>query len=48
MKMGILADVHALAEAHDRLFPLSLAVEGTAQIGGIVTNRWWSAICSPC
>jgi FAD/FMN-containing dehydrogenase len=35
----ILADVQAAAEAVDRLFPLSLAAEGTARIGGnLATN----------
>ena len=35
----ILADLQAAAEAEDRLFPLSLAAEGTAQIGGnLATN----------
>lgn len=35
----ILADVQAAAEAADRLFPLSLAAEGTARIGGnLATN----------
>jgi len=35
----ILADVHAAAEEADRLFPLSLAAKGTAQIGGnLATN----------
>lgn len=36
---AILADVQAAAEDADRLFPLSLAAEGTAQIGGnLATN----------
>lgn len=36
---AILADVQAAAEAADRLFPLSLAAEGTARIGGnLATN----------
>ena len=35
----ILADVHAAAEKVDRLFPLSLAAKGSAQIGGnLATN----------
>ena len=35
----ILADVQAAAEAADRLFPLSLAAEGSARIGGnLATN----------
>ncbi len=35
----ILADVQSAAEAVDRLFPLSLAAEGSAQIGGnLATN----------
>lgn len=32
----ILADVQAAAEAEDRLFPLSLASEGSARIGGLL------------
>lgn len=32
----ILADVQAAAEAQDRLFPLSLASEGSARIGGLL------------
>lgn len=36
---AILADVQAAAEEADRLFPLSLAAEGTARIGGnLATN----------
>ncbi|MFW8594994.1 FAD-binding oxidoreductase [Cribrihabitans neustonicus] len=36
---AILADVQAAAEAADRLFPLSLAAEGSARIGGnLATN----------
>ncbi len=36
---AVLADVQAAAEAHDRLFPLSLAAEGTCRIGGnLATN----------
>ena len=36
---AILADVQSAAEAVDRLFPLSLAAEGTARIGGnLATN----------
>jgi FAD/FMN-containing dehydrogenase len=36
---AILADVQAAAEAADRLFPLSLAAQGTARIGGnLATN----------
>jgi len=35
----ILADIQAAAEAEDRLFPLSLAAEGSCQIGGnLATN----------
>jgi FAD/FMN-containing dehydrogenase len=35
----VLADVQAAADAADRLFPLSLAAEGTARIGGnLATN----------
>lgn len=35
----ILADVQAAAEAHQRLFPVSLGAEGTCQIGGIVSTN---------
>ena len=36
---SILADIQAEARRHDRLFPLSLAAEGTCQIGGnLATN----------
>nr|WP_163849954.1 FAD-binding oxidoreductase [Pseudooceanicola aestuarii] len=36
---AILADLHSAAEAHDRLFPLSIAAHGTARIGGnLATN----------
>jgi len=36
---ALLADVQAAAEAHDRLFPLSLAAEGSCRIGGnLATN----------
>lgn len=35
----ILADVQAAAEAADRLFPLSLASEGSATIGGLVSTN---------
>ncbi|MEM9549948.1 MAG: FAD-binding oxidoreductase [Pseudomonadota bacterium] len=36
---AILADVQAAARSHDRLFPLSLAAEGSARIGGnLATN----------
>lgn len=36
---SVLADVQAAAEAAERLFPLSLAAEGTARIGGnLATN----------
>jgi FAD/FMN-containing dehydrogenase len=35
----VLAEIQRLAAAHDRLFPLSLGAEGSAQIGGnIATN----------
>ncbi|MFD2262468.1 FAD-binding oxidoreductase [Lacibacterium aquatile] len=41
----ILADIQTAAEAHDRLFPLSLAAEGTCQIGGnISTNAGGTAV----
>ena len=36
---AILADVHAAAERAGRLFPLSLAAEGTAQIGGLLSTN---------
>ena len=36
---AILADVQAAAEGTDRLFPLSLASEGTAQIGGNLSTN---------
>lgn len=36
---AILADIHSAADAQDRLFPLSLASEGSARIGGnLATN----------
>ncbi|PVA05767.1 FAD-binding oxidoreductase [Thalassorhabdomicrobium marinisediminis] len=35
----ILADVQAVAEAADRLFPLSLASEGSARIGGLLATN---------
>ncbi|KAF0675793.1 FAD-binding oxidoreductase [Profundibacterium mesophilum] len=35
----ILADVHAAAAEHDRLFPLSLASEGSARIGGLLSTN---------
>jgi FAD/FMN-containing dehydrogenase len=36
---AILADVQAAAEAQDRLFPLSIASQGSARIGGnLATN----------
>lgn len=36
---AVLAEVQAAAAGHDRLFPLSLAAEGTARIGGnLATN----------
>lgn len=35
----ILADVHTAAEQVDRLFPLSLASEGSARIGGLVSTN---------
>ena len=41
----VLADVRARADEADRLFPLSLAAEGTAQIGGLVsTNAGGTAV----
>ena len=36
---AILADVHAAAEAVDRLFALSLASEGSARIGGLLATN---------
>ena len=35
----ILADVQQAADAHDRLFPLSLGSEGSCQIGGVVATN---------
>jgi FAD/FMN-containing dehydrogenase len=41
----VLADIQAAAEAHGRLFPLSLAAEGSAQIGGVLsTNAGGTAV----
>ncbi|MCG8547246.1 MAG: FAD-binding oxidoreductase [Alphaproteobacteria bacterium] len=41
----ILANIQAAAEAEDRLFPLSLAAEGTCQIGGnLSTNAGGTAV----
>lgn len=41
----VLADIQRLAEDHDRLFPLSLAAEGSAQIGGVLaTNAGGTAV----
>ncbi|MBV1926551.1 MAG: FAD-binding oxidoreductase [Rhodobacteraceae bacterium] len=36
---AILADVQVAAQQHDRLFPLSLASEGSAQIGGNLSTN---------
>ncbi len=36
---AILEDVHTAAEAHDRLFPLSIAAKGSARIGGILSTN---------
>ena len=36
---AILADVQAMAEAVDRVFPLSLASKGSAQIGGLLATN---------
>jgi len=36
---AVLADVQAAAQAADRLFPLSLAAEGTARIGGTLSTN---------
>jgi FAD/FMN-containing dehydrogenase len=36
---AVLADVRRAAEAVDRLFPLSLASEGTARIGGLLSTN---------
>src|SRR3546814_4759439 len=35
----ILSDVHAAAEAADRLFPLSLGAKGSATVGGLVSTN---------
>ena len=35
----VLADLHAAADAADRLFPLSLAAAGSCQIGGLVSTN---------
>jgi len=41
----ILADLQATAAQHDRLFPLSLAAEGSCQIGGnLATNAGGTAV----
>ena len=41
----ILADLQAAATQHDRLFPLSLAAEGSCQIGGnLATNAGGTAV----
>jgi FAD/FMN-containing dehydrogenase len=41
----ILADLQAAAAQHDRLFPLSLAAEGSCQIGGnLATNAGGTAV----
>jgi FAD/FMN-containing dehydrogenase len=41
----ILADLQAAASQHDRLFPLSLAAEGSCQIGGnLATNAGGTAV----
>ncbi len=41
----VLADVQAAADGVDRLFPLSLAAEGSAQIGGLIaTNAGGTAV----
>nr|WP_235890579.1 FAD-binding oxidoreductase [Martelella alba] len=43
----ILADVQKAAEAHDRLFPLSLGSEGSCRIGGnLSTNAGGTAVLS--
>ncbi|KAA9008059.1 FAD-binding oxidoreductase [Histidinibacterium aquaticum] len=36
---AVLADIHSAAEEADRLFPLSLASEGTARIGGLLATN---------
>ncbi|MGE3142061.1 MAG: FAD-binding oxidoreductase [Hyphomonadaceae bacterium] len=36
---AVLADVHAAAAAQDRLFPLSLASQGSATIGGLISTN---------
>jgi FAD/FMN-containing dehydrogenase len=41
----VLTDVHEAARAHGRRFPLSLAAEGSAQIGGLIaTNAGGTAV----
>jgi FAD/FMN-containing dehydrogenase len=41
----ILADIHQAAEAHDRLFPLSLGSQGSCRIGGnLSTNAGGTAV----
>jgi FAD/FMN-containing dehydrogenase len=35
----VLADIQAAADAHDRLFPLSLGAEGSCQIGGNLSTN---------
>ncbi len=36
---AILADIHAAAEAEDRLFPLTIASKGSARIGGMLATN---------
>ncbi|MDM8168109.1 FAD-binding oxidoreductase [Roseovarius sp.] len=36
---AILSDIHAAAEAVDRLFPLSIAAKGSARIGGMLATN---------
>lgn len=36
---AILADVQTAADSHDRLFPLSLASEGSARVGGLLATN---------
>ncbi len=44
---AILADVQKAAEAHDRLFPLSLGSEGSCRIGGNLAPMPAAPPCSP-
>ncbi|WP_265516855.1 FAD-binding oxidoreductase [Nitratireductor luteus] len=35
----VLANLHEIAEKHDRIFPMHLGSEGTAQIGGLISTN---------